>query len=280
MTNVHIKVQNLALSFPIYNMYTRSMRNHVWRSVVGGAVAQAHADVVVQALKDINLELNEGDRLGIIGHNGSGKTTLLRVLSGIYEPTEGSVSIAGKVSTLTDITLGMNDEASGYDNIVARGIFMGMTFKEIHSKVKEIEEFSELGVYLHLPVRTYSAGMMLRLAFAVSTCKSPEILILDEMIGAGDANFIDKAKERTERMIKEVKIMVLASHNMDILRQFCNKAIKLEKGQIVAQGDVAKLVEAEERKLKDSKEAKRLETEQMNERAAQSKNESKAQNAK
>jgi ABC-type polysaccharide/polyol phosphate transport system ATPase subunit len=225
------------------------MRRNIWKNVVGGQVAHAHSDIVVQALRDITLNLHDGDRLGIIGHNGSGKTTLLRVLSGVYEPMSGSIDVNGHLSTLTDITLGMNDEASGYENIVTRGVFMGMTFKEIRSKLKEIEEFSELGVYLHLPVRTYSAGMMLRLAFAVSTCKVPEILILDEMIGAGDENFIKKAQDRTSKLIKDVKIMVLASHDLGILKKFCNKFIKLEKGVIVKEGSIDALSTPSGKKL-------------------------------
>lgn len=236
-----IKIKNLSLSFPVYNMYTRSIRRALFKSAVGGALKQAEQEIMVQALVDINLELNDGDRVGVLGHNGSGKTTLLRVLSGIYEPQKGSVHISGKVSTLTDITLGMNEEASGYENIVARGIFMGMTFKEIKSKIAEIEEFSELGSYLHLPVRTYSAGMLLRLAFSVSTCKLPEILILDEMISTGDASFLHKAKARTADMIKKVKIMIMATHDVEILKQFCNKVIQLEKGKIVKQGTVQEL---------------------------------------
>ena len=176
------------------------------------------------------------------GDNGSGKTTLLRVLSGVYEPNEGQVQICGTVSTLTDITLGMNEEASGYENIIARGIVMGMTFQEIKNKIPEIEKFSELGPYLHLPVRTYSAGMLLRLAFAVSTSKFPEVLILDEMISAGDADCIKKAKERTQNMIEKGKIMVLASHDTSILKQFCNRIIQLEKGRIVKQGTVKEVL--------------------------------------
>ena len=224
-------------------MYTRSIKHTIFKNTVGGEITQAQADVMVQALVDINLELKDGDRVGVVGHNGSGKTTLLRVLSGIYEPSAGEVQICGKISTLTDIMLGINEEANGYENIITRGIFMGMTFREIKSKIPEIEAFSELGQYLHLPVRTYSAGMLLRLAFAVSTCKLPEILILDEMISAGDASFIQKAKKRTKDMIKKVKIMILATHDMEILKKFCNKVIKLERGKIVMYGPVASFSE-------------------------------------
>lgn len=238
----YIILRNLSLSFQMYNMYTRSVRHKFFRTAIGGEIDQSKQDVVVRALSDINLELRDGDRLGIIGHNGSGKTTLLRVLSGVYEPNEGEVEICGTVSTLTDITLGMNDEASGYENIIARGIVMGMTFQEIKSKIPEIEKFSELGPYLNLPVRTYSAGMLLRLAFAVSTSKFPEVLILDEMISAGDADFIKKAKQRTQNMIEKVKIMILASHDTSILKQFCNKIIRLEKGRIVKFGTVKEVL--------------------------------------
>ena len=184
------------------------------------------------------LEFNKGDRVGLIGRNGSGKTTLLRVLSGAYEPTSGDIDVSGSLSSLTDITLGMDMEADGYENIMLRSIVMGRTRREAKERISEIEEFTGLGEYLRLPVRVYSSGMLLRLAFAVSTAIEPEILLMDEMIGAGDAHFIEKAQARLQNLMSDASILVLASHSSDILRQFCNRGVVLEQGQVVFSGEL------------------------------------------
>jgi ABC-2 type transport system ATP-binding protein/lipopolysaccharide transport system ATP-binding protein len=233
----YIKLHNVSLEYPIYNSFTRSLRLNLFKTV-GGKLADHNNSFTVQALKNINLNLNDRDRLAIIGHNGAGKSTLLRILSGIYKPTSGSLDIKGSISSLINIQLGMESEATGYENIIMRGIFMGMTFSQIKDKTEEIADFSELGPYLSLPMRTYSTGMAVRLAFAISTCIIPEILILDEMIGAGDSNFIKKAQQRTEQIMQEAKILILASHNTTILKEFCNKAILIKEGQIVAEGNI------------------------------------------
>src|SRR5262249_11458187 len=152
--------------------------------------------VIVQALDNVSIGIEHGARLGIVGPNGAGKTTLLRVLAGIYEPTAGSASIEGRVVPLFDVALGMDPESTGFENIKLRGLFLGMTPQQIRARTEEIAEFTELGSFLDMPLRTYSAGMQARLAFAVSTCIEPEILLLDEGIGTGDAAFIEKAKKR------------------------------------------------------------------------------------
>ena len=210
--------------------YSRAQQQRIEASGLGA--------VQVHALRDVNLKLGPGDRVGLVGRNGSGKTTLLRVLSGVYEPTAGSFLSTGKVSALTDLMLGMDPDASGYEFIATRAIVMGLAKSEAKALIPDIECFTELGEYLHLPVRTYSSGMLLRLAFAISTATTPDVLLMDEMIGVGDAQFMDKAQQRLEAMMSKVQILVLASHNESILRTFCTKAILLSEGRILHVGDV------------------------------------------
>jgi len=197
----------------------------------------------VHALRGVNLQIRDGERVGLLGHNGAGKTTLLRVLSGAYEPTRGSISIVGTVSSLTDLTLGMDMEASGLENIRLRALYLGMNSSKAEWLERDVIEFTELNSYLHLPVRTYSSGMMLRLAFAISTAVSPDILLMDEMIGAGDAQFLQKAKARLDRLMRQASILVLASHNEGIIRSFCSRAICLSGGGVIFDGAVDECLE-------------------------------------
>lgn len=239
----HIKLQNVGVTFSIYNTKTRSVRNKIMKAI-GGSIKSIDHTIYVKALNNINLEINQGDRIGLIGHNGAGKSTLLKILSGIYEPTEGIAEIKGHISSLTDITLGMDPESSGYENIIMRCIFMGLSFKEAKSKVKEIVNFSELSEYIDLPTRTYSTGMYLRLAFSIATSVVPSILIMDEMIGAGDASFIEKARQRTIELIKGTKIMVISSHDPQIMLDICNRGIWMEKGKIRMDGKIEEVIKA------------------------------------
>jgi homopolymeric O-antigen transport system ATP-binding protein len=233
----------VTVEFPIYNARGRSFKGELFRQTVGGRIRSEEGHrVSIVALRNITLALADGDRLGLIGANGAGKSTLLRVIAGIYEPPMGRARIEGSVASLTDIMMGMDLEATGYDNIILRGVFLGMTVKEAQHKIPEVEAFTELGEYLSLPLRTYSSGMMLRLAFAVTTAVRPEILIMDEMIGAGDASFFAKARERLNAMISNSRILVLASHDLEILRQFCNKAALMENGRIVQLGPISEVV--------------------------------------
>lgn len=236
-----LKLNHVAVDFPVFSSQSRGLINTLVRYSRTNNVRIARSGlgaVQVHALRDINLDIRCGDRVGLVGRNGAGKTTLLRVLSGVYEPTAGSIEIKGQVSALTDLMLGMDPEASGYDFINTRGVFLGLNRQQRASLVPDIEVFTELGDYLHLPVRTYSSGMLLRLAFAVSTAITPNILLMDEMIGVGDASFLAKANLRLQRMMEQVQILVLASHNDHILRQFCNKAILLSEGRVILQGSV------------------------------------------
>lgn len=236
----YICLSKVSVDFPVLTAQSKGLINTLFgfRRNTAGRVDTTGAGrrVQVHALRDINLQLAEGDRVGLIGQNGAGKTTLLRVLSGVYEPTVGTVIGAGRVSALTDLMLGMDPEASGHEFILTRGIVMGLTKAQARQLTPDVEAFTELGDYLHLPVRTYSSGMLLRLAFAVSTAITPDILLMDEMIGVGDAQFIARASTRLQALMSEVRILVLASHNAAILRQFCSTGVLLSEGRIVRIG--------------------------------------------
>ena len=194
--------------------------------------------MTVKALRNVNLALKPGDRLGIIGHNGAGKSTMLRVLSGSYEPSSGTCTINGTVSSLIDMMMGMDPELTGADNIIMRGAFVGLTIKQARNAIPDIADFSELGPYLHLPMRTYSSGMLMRLAFAVSTTRVPDILLFDEMISFGDITFATKARDRVQSLLDKASILALASHDVNSLKTYCNRAILLERGEILHQGSV------------------------------------------
>jgi lipopolysaccharide transport system ATP-binding protein len=186
----------------------------------------------IEALKDIDLQIVAGDRIGIVGHNGSGKSTLLRLLSGVYEPSSGKIKRLGTVSSLVDISLGINGENTGRENIFLRGKLMGLTKKEIDQKIDEIIEFSELGDYINLPVRIYSSGMLLRLAFSVSTSITADILIMDEWLSVGDGAFAERSSQRLKNLVDESEILVVASHTRELLEETCNKIVWLEHGLI------------------------------------------------
>ena len=192
--------------------------------------------VTVRALKDVSLSLKDGDRLGVIGHNGAGKSTLLKLLGGIYAPTQGERHVDGQTTCLFELATGFEMEGTGYDNIELRGLMLGMSPKTIKQKQKEIAEFSELGEHLYRPVKYYSSGMFLRLAFSISTAISPEILLLDEVVAAGDSGFVEKASKRLKKMVDDVNILVFVSHSMEQICLFCNKCIWMSEGQIVKIG--------------------------------------------
>jgi ABC-type polysaccharide/polyol phosphate transport system ATPase subunit len=231
----HIRLRQVVIDFPVVHAASQSLQLRIYQALGGKLRAHQHT-VVVRALDRFDLELNDGDRLGLIGHNGSGKTTLLRVLSGVYPPSSGEAVITGSISSFTDITLGMDPEATGWENILFRCAFMGLSFKEAERLSPAIAEFCELGEYLNLPTRTYSTGMFLRLAFAISTSIAPDILIMDEMIAAGDAQFIDKATRQLHELVDKSNILAIASHNMTMVQEICNKVVWLEHGTIRQMG--------------------------------------------
>jgi ABC-type polysaccharide/polyol phosphate transport system ATPase subunit len=239
----HISLRDVSISFPIFTQHTRSLKTAMY-SRLGGRLSSHNDTVIVQALRNVSLELGDGDRLGIIGHNGAGKTTLLRVISGVYPPRSGEAMINGEVSSFTDIALGMDSEATGWQNIIFRCVFLGLTFAKAKALAPSIGEFSELGEYLDLPVRTYSAGMFVRLAFSISTAVQPDIVVMDEMIGAGDHSFLAKAQQRVAELLECARILVLASHSNEIIRSFCNKVLWLEKGQLRHLGPTEEVLSA------------------------------------
>lgn len=245
---VSIDTYGACVDFPIFDAKSRSMKK-AFLGAAGGAIGRNESDVVVvEALRDINLHLREGDRVGLVGHNGAGKSTLLRLLSGIYEPTRGKADIRGRVAPVFDLGVGMDPEISGYENIVIRGLFLGQTRKAMKRKMDEIAEFTELGEYLSMPLRTYSTGMRIRLALGVVTSIEPEILLLDEGIGAVDAAFMAKARARLQELVERSGILVFASHSNDFLAQLCDSALWVDHGQIRQAGPVADVVEAYEGK--------------------------------
>lgn len=225
--------ENVTIQYPIYNSRGMSLRNQLLRLGTGGRIeAEAGHVSLVTALKEVSFELQDGDSVGLVGHNGAGKTTLLRTMAGIYAPTHGRIITDGSLATVFEIGAGMDPELSGYDNIVRMGLLMGMTVREAQQKIPEIEEFTELGDFLQLPVRTYSSGMTMRLMFAVATSVQPEILLIDEMFGTGDAAFQEKAKQRVVSLIANSKIFVFASHSHELIKEYCKRLFVLEHGTL------------------------------------------------
>ncbi|MFE6614911.1 ABC transporter ATP-binding protein [Amycolatopsis sp. NPDC057786] len=234
---VSIDVHNAYVDFPIFDAKTRSMKKKVLGKV-GGKIGTETKVPIIEALHDVTLQLREGDRVGLVGHNGAGKSTLLRLLSGIYEPTRGSAKITGKIAPVFDLGIGMDPEISGLENILIRGLFLGMTAKQMEARVDDIAEFTELGDYLQMPLRTYSTGMRVRLALGVVTSIDPEILILDEGIGAVDAAFLNKAKDRLKALVKRSGILVFASHSDEFLFELCDSAIWMDEGHVKQRGSL------------------------------------------
>jgi ABC-type polysaccharide/polyol phosphate transport system ATPase subunit len=243
----YIELKGATLDLPIYDVQGRSLKKKVLRMGRRNTIAEDNDGViVVRALDNVDVRFESGDRIGLIGQNGAGKSTLLRVMSGIYPPTRGTVASDGKIVPLLDISLGMDENSTGMQNIRLRGLLLGMTDEEIRAKQQAIGEFSELGDYLDLPIRTYSSGMRVRLAFAVSTAVDAEILLLDEVMGVGDAAFMHKAKDRLADLHSRAEIVVLAMHANSEIRRVCNKALWMERGQVRAFGEVEEVVSAYE----------------------------------
>jgi ABC-2 type transport system ATP-binding protein/lipopolysaccharide transport system ATP-binding protein len=207
-------------------------------STQGNLARDASDRITVLALSGITLDINHGDRLAILGANGAGKSTLLKVLAGIYAPTGGRMHASGRVSALLTASVGLNLDATGRENIIIRGMYMDVHPRDMRARVDEITDFTELGSFIDMPVRTYSTGMMVRLCFAVATALRPEILLMDEWLGAGDAAFLDKARRRMEDFVSGTSILVLASHSLPLVKEWCNRAILLDHGRISAMGSV------------------------------------------
>ena len=242
----HIETRNAWVEFPIFDAKARSLKK-AFLGKAGGAIGRNESNVVViEALRDITMSLELGDRVGLVGHNGAGKSTLLRLLSGIYEPTRGVATVTGRVAPVFDLGVGMDPEISGFENILIRGLFLGQTRKQMLAKVDEIAEFTELGDYLSMPLRTYSTGMRVRLAMGVVTSIDPEILLLDEGIGAVDAEFLKKAQSRLQSLVERSGILVFASHSNEFLARLCKTAMWIDHGTIKMTGGIEDVVRAYE----------------------------------
>jgi lipopolysaccharide transport system ATP-binding protein len=240
-----ITLTNASVDIPIFNANGRSLTSRILEVATGGRLdADPNGKVTVRALSGVTLELQDGDRIGLVGHNGAGKSTLLRVLSGVFVPTGGSAIIEGSVGSLIDVSLGINPEASGRENIFLRGALLGLSKAEVKEKFDDIVEFSELGEFIEMPMRTYSSGMQLRLAFAVSTIVRPEILLMDEWLSVGDEGFKAKASERLTTVVDASKILVLASHSRELLEKVTNKVLWLEHGEVKMFGPSSEVLEA------------------------------------
>ena len=238
---VSIDVWNASVDFPIFDAKTRSLKKAVLGKV-GGKIGTGARVPIIEALRDIDLDLRTGARVGLVGHNGAGKSTLLRLLAGIYEPTRGSALIEGKIAPVFDMGVGMDPEISGLENIIIRGLFLGMTRKQMLKRVDEITEFTELGDYIQMPLRTYSTGMRVRLALGVVTSIDPEILLLDEGIGAVDAAFLDKARNRLVDLVNRSGLLVFASHSDEFLMELCDTALWMDEGKIKQQGGLREVL--------------------------------------
>lgn len=241
-----IVLDNVSLAYPLLDIRSHSFQVALRKKVsalIGGHIDTSSKIPYVNALNNISLTIKEGQRLGILGHNGSGKTTLLRLIAGIYTPTQGKISVQGKISSLTDFTLGMDPDVSGLKNIIFRLVFMGLTMTQAKAAIDDIVDFSGLAEFIHLPVRTYSTGMFLRLAFAISTYVPPDILVLDEIIGAGDEGFKAKMLGRLEQLLIQSRIVVLSSHDLPAIQRYCTDVALLDKGTLIAQGKPQEILE-------------------------------------
>ncbi|MGG4107932.1 ABC transporter ATP-binding protein [Paenibacillus lautus] len=241
MENCYIKMENVDLFYPshIYNATTLKQEVFSWLKL---EKKKEKLDDV-HALKDFTLEISQGEKLGIIGHNGAGKSTLLKTIAGIYPIKSGSRDIRGEIRSLFDLSLGFDLESTGRENIMYRGLLLGETPRKIKEMEQEIIEFAELGEFIDYPIRSYSSGMLVRLAFAISTSIPGEILLLDEVIAAGDASFHKKAKQRMAGLMNSAKILVLVSHDLSTIKDVCNRIIIIERGKIIKDGEPDEVID-------------------------------------
>ena len=242
-TEAKIEIDGVSVFFPLYHGSSRSLKKTMAAAATGRLGEDRQHRMVVRALNDVSFTLRRGDRLGLVGSNGAGKTTLLRTLAGIYEPVIGRVSVHGSLNALLDTSLGMNVDMNGRENIMLRGLFNGLPKSVLPQLERDVAAFAELGDFLDLPVRTYSAGMIVRLGFALATAIRPQILLMDEWFLAGDASFMEKARARLEELVRGADILVLSSHSLDIVRTWCTRVIWLEQGVIRADGPADEVVD-------------------------------------
>lgn len=233
----HILLNNVSVDIPIFNSQGRSLKKTIMGMATGGRIGLTESGrTVVRSLDHLNLEIKSHERVGLIGHNGAGKSTLLRVLSSVYEPTEGFAKIEGSIGSLIDISLGIDLEATGLENIYLRAALLGISKKKVDKELNSLVEFTELGDFINMPVRTYSTGMHMRLAFAVSTMISPDILLMDEWLSVGDQSFQEKAENRLNRLIERTNILVIATHSRRLIERCCTRVLWLEHGRLKMDG--------------------------------------------
>ena len=226
----HINVTNVTVDLPIYGAHNMNLKGRV-----ANFLTRRETEVeVIRALNDISLSIKDGERVGIVGPNGSGKTTLLRVMAGILKPTQGNVEIQGTVVSMIDQGLGMDPQCTGLENIFRRGIFLNQSTQQMRDRIDEIVDFSGLGNRIRHPLHTYSSGMRARLAFSIATSVQPEILIIDEGIGAADEEFSERAAERLDSFLQNAGILLLASHSNQLIETWCKKKVRIESGQLMS----------------------------------------------
>lgn len=242
--STYLKLDKVSVRFRVYGIGSQSLKKKIISFGTGGRLARDAANhFVVQALENISLELKDGDRLGIIGANGSGKSTLLRTMAGIYRPNEGSVSSHGRLSAIID-NLGLEPMATGLENIEARAALMRVSRADLPAYAERVREICELGDYLSMPVHTYSSGMMMRLNFALSISIDPDILILDEWLSVADAKFRKKAEKIMTDLVNRTRILIIASHNVELLEHLCSRGILLKAGVLAAEGSMGQIISA------------------------------------
>jgi ABC-2 type transport system ATP-binding protein len=239
-----IHLNSVGVDIPIYDVGRASLKKALIGRTIGGRFAESGSYVTVRALKDVNFAAHDGDRIALVGANGSGKSSLLRVISKVYPPTTGTVNVVGSIAPMFDATLGMSTDATGLENIQIAGTIWGMTRSQIKNSIEDITDFTELGDFLNVPVRTYSNGMMLRLAFAIATAREPEILLIDEIIGVGDTRFVEKAFKRLLKLVERSRILIVAAHGDAMLRRLCVKAAWLSHGTLMEYGEIDSVLSA------------------------------------
>ena len=240
---VHIEAAGLRVDFPLYHLAARSLK----KQLLARAAVRVRTDesnrVVVSALRDLDFRIDSGERVALVGRNGAGKTTLLRSLAGIYEPVGGRLTIEGSVGSLIDPAAGLDSDSTGRENIRLRALYRNLDLAAQAKLEEEVAEFAGLGEFLDMPIKGYSAGMSIRLAFAIATAMQPQILLMDEWFMAGDATFMEKAETRLTTLVSGADILVIATHDMAIVRRWCTRAIRLDSGRIVADGPVEQVIE-------------------------------------
>ena len=239
-----LRLDDVTVDFPVYGVNGRSLQNDLLRKGTGGLIGRDEGSrVTVRALEGVTLAFGHGDRVGLVGTNGAGKSTLLRVMAGVYRPSRGELCRRGRLASLIDLSLGMEVDSTGWENIMTRGRFFGLSRAEMERHMEDIAEFTELGGYLSMPIGTYSDGMKLRLALAVCTCFEPEILLMDEWISVGDAAFAEKARQRLEEFVERAGILVIASHNPGLLERVCNRGVLLQAGRVKTAGSIDEVLQ-------------------------------------